>query len=125
MGLPAYAPEFQAPVERLHYFHPLRIAVATLLIFGAYVGLLTWMGEHAAGAQARLAFPVALLVFALARAFQPRTMSADATEIRWKKFQPAQTVPRRDAVAIQYVTTAGPGRVSIFTGLQRPRRFCC
>lgn len=116
MGLPAYAPEFQAPVERLHYFHPFRIAVATVLIFGAYVGLLIWMGGNAAGAQARLAFPVALLVFAVGRTFQPRTLSADATDIRWKKLlQPVQAVPRHDVVAIQYVTTAGPGAARYYS----------
>ena len=38
MGLPAYAPEFQAPAERLYYFHPFRIAVAILR--GRRVGLL-------------------------------------------------------------------------------------
>ena len=110
MGLPAYDPELPADVERLHYFHPFRIAVATLLIFGAYVGLLIWMGGNAAGAQARLALPVALLIFAVGRTFQPRTLSANATDIRWKKlFQPVEVVSRRDVVAIQYVTTAGPG----------------
>lgn len=109
MGLPAYAPEFQAPAERLHYVHPFRIGVAVLVIFGAYLGLVVWMGGHAAGAQGRLGLVVALLVFAIGRTFQPRTLSADATEIRWKKlFQPAQTVPRRDVVAIQYLTTAQP-----------------
>ncbi|HKV32655.1 MAG TPA: hypothetical protein VJT14_16745 [Candidatus Dormibacteraeota bacterium] len=110
MGLPAYAPEFQAPTERLHYFHPFRIGVAILVILGAYLGLIIWMGGSAAGAQARLALPVALLVVAVARMFQPRTLRADATEIRWKiLFQPAQVVPRRDVVAIQYLTTARPG----------------
>ncbi|HVS06961.1 MAG TPA: hypothetical protein VHK65_12490 [Candidatus Dormibacteraeota bacterium] len=110
MGLPAYAPEFQAPAERLHYFHPFRIAVAILVIFGAYLGLIIWIGGNAAGAQARLALPVALLVLVVGRTFQPRTLSADATEIRWKKmFQPPQRVPRHDVVAIQYLTTARPG----------------
>jgi hypothetical protein len=110
MRVPAYAPEFQAPAERLHYFHPLRIAIAILVIFGAYLGLIIWMGGSAAGAQARLALPVVLLVAAVGRTFQPRTLTADATEICWKRlFQPAQVVPRRDVVAIQYLTTARPG----------------
>lgn len=110
MGLPAFAPELQAPAERLHYFHPLRIAVATLVIFGAYLGLVFWLGGHSAGATARTAILVPLLLFAVGRTFQPRTLSADTTEIRWKKMlQPAQTVPRHDVVAIQYRTTARPG----------------
>ncbi len=110
MGLPAYAPELQSPAERLHYFHPFRIGVATLLIVGGYIGLVFWLGGHSAGTQARTAILVPMLLFAVGRTFQPRTLSADATEIRWKKmFQPAQTVPRRDVVAIQYVTTARPG----------------
>ncbi len=110
MGLPAYAPEFHAPAERLHYFHPFRIGVATLLIVGGYIGLVFWLGGHSAGTQARTAILVPVLLFAVGRTFQPRTLSADATEIRWKKmFQPAQTVPRHDVVAIQYLTTARPG----------------
>ena len=110
MGLPAYSPELQSPAERLHYFHPFRIGAATLVIFGAYAGLIIWMGGHAAGTEARLALGVALLLATVGRTFQPRTLSADATEIRWKKlFQPAQTLPRHDVAAIQYVTTARPG----------------
>lgn len=110
MGLPAYAPEFHAPAERLHYFHPLRVGVAMLAIIGAYLGLIFWMGGQSAGGEARLALPVVLLLAAVGRTFQPRTLSADATEIRWKKmFQPAQTVPRHEVVVIQYLTTARPG----------------
>ena len=110
MGLPAYAPELHAPAERLHYFHPFRIGVATLFIVGGYIGLVLWLGGRSAGTQARTAILVPVLLFAVGRTFQPRTLSADATEIRWKKmFQPAQTVPRHDAVAIQYLTTARPG----------------
>src|SRR5713101_8661502 len=110
MGLPAYAPELHAPAERLHYFHPFRIGVATLLIVGGYLGLVFWLGGHSAGTQARTAILVPLLLFAVGRTFQPRTLSADATEIRWKKlFEPAQTVPRHDVVGIQYLTTARPG----------------
>src|SRR6266852_2167895 len=110
MGRPAYAPEFHAPAERLHYFHPVRVGVAMLAIIGAYLGLIFWMGGQSAGGQARLALPVVLLLAAVGRTFQPRTLSADATEIRWKKlFQPAQTVPRHEVVAIQYLTTARPG----------------
>lgn len=110
MGLPAYAPEFHAPAERLHYFHPVRIGVATVLIVGGYIGLVFLLGGHSAGAQARTAILVPLLLAAVARTFQPRTLTADATEIRWKKmFEPAQTVPRHEVVAIQYLTTARPG----------------
>jgi hypothetical protein len=109
MALPAYAPELQAPAERLHYFHPFRIGVATLLIVGGYIGLVFWLGGHSAGTQARTAILVPVLLFAVGRTFQPRTLTADATEIRWKKmFEPAQTVPRHDVVAIQYLTTARP-----------------
>jgi len=109
MGLPAYAPEYHAPAERLHYFHPLRIGVATLLIVGGYIGFVFWLGGHSAGTQARTAILVPVLLFAVGRTFQPRTLSADATEIRWKKmFEPAQTVPRHDVVAIHYLTTAQP-----------------
>ena len=46
MGLPAYAPEFHAPAERLHYFHPFRIGVATLLIVGGYIGLVFWLSAE-------------------------------------------------------------------------------
>jgi hypothetical protein len=110
MGLPAYAPELQAPAERLHYFHPFRIGVATLLIVGGYIGLVFWLGGHSAGTQARTAILVPVLLFAVGRTFQPRTLTADATEIRWKKmFEPAQTVPRHDVAAIQYLTTGRPG----------------
>ena len=110
MGLPAYAPELHAPAERLHYFHPLRIGVASLAIVGAYLGLVFWLGGHSAGTTARTAILVPVLLLAVGRTFQPRTLSADATEIRWKKmFQPAQTVPRHDVAAIQYLTTARPG----------------
>src|SRR5712692_2993489 len=110
MGLPAYAPEFYAPAERLHYFHPFRIGVASLLIVGGYIGLVFWMGGHSAGTQARTAILVPVLLFAVGRTFQPRTLTADATEIRWKKMlEPAQTVPRHDVAAIQYLTTARPG----------------
>jgi hypothetical protein len=109
MGLPAYAPEYHAPAERLHYFHPFRIGVATLLIVGGYMGFVFWLGGHSAGTQARTAILVPVLLFAVGRTFQPRTLSADATEIRWKKlFEPAQTVARRDIIAIQYLTTAQP-----------------
>jgi hypothetical protein len=110
MGLPAYAPELQSPAERLHYFHPFRMGVATLFIVGGYIGLVFWLGGHSIGTQARTAILVPVLLFAVGRTFQPRTLSADATEIRWKKmFQPAQTVPRHDVVAIQYLTSARPG----------------
>ncbi len=110
MGLPAYEPELHAPAERLHYFHPFRIGVAMLAIIGAYLGLIFLMGGQSAGGQARLALPVVLLLAAVGRTFQPRTLSADAREIRWKKmFQPAQTVPRHGVVVIQYLTTARPG----------------
>src|ERR1700686_4448325 len=109
MGLPAYAPEFQAPAERLHYFHPFRIGVATLLIVGGYVGLVFWLGGHSAGTPARTAILVPVLLAAVGRTFQPRTLTADASEIRWKKmFEPAQMVPRHDVVAIQYLTAAQP-----------------
>ena len=110
MAMPAYTPDIQAPSERLHYFHPFRVAIATLVIVGAYLGLVFPLGGHSTGAAARLAFLVALLLAAVGRTFLPRTLSADATEIRWKQaFQPAQTVPRHDVAAIQYVTTARPG----------------
>src|SRR3989442_5786358 len=113
MGLPAFAPELQAPAERLHYFHPLRIAVATLVIFGAYLGLVFWLGGHSAGATARTAILVPLLLFAVGRTFQPRTLSADTTEIRWKKMlQPAQTVPRHDVVATNTERRLGPARLA-------------
>jgi hypothetical protein len=109
MGLPAYAPEFHAPAERLHYFHPFRIGVATLLIVGGYIGLVFWLGGHSAGTQARTAILVPVLFLAVGRTFQPRTLTADATEIRWKKMlEPAQTVARHDVAAIYYVTTAQP-----------------
>ena len=110
MGLPAYAPELHAPAERLHYFHPFRISIASLAIVGGYLGLVFWLGGHSAGTTARTAILVPVLLFAVGRTFQPRTLSADATEIRWKKMlQPAQVVPRRDVVAVQYLTTARPG----------------
>src|SRR5260370_16987814 len=109
MGLPAYAPEYQAPAERLHYFHPLRIGVASLLIVGGNMGFVFWLGGHSAGTQARTAILVPVLLFAVGRTFQPRTLSADATEIRWKTlFQPAQPVPRPDLAAIQYLPTPAP-----------------
>jgi len=109
MGLPAYAPELHAPAERLHYFHPFRISIASLAIVGGYLGLVFWLGGHSAGTTARTAILVPVLLFAVGRTFQPRTLSADATEIRWKKMlQPAQVVPRRDVVAVQYLTTAPP-----------------
>jgi hypothetical protein len=109
MALPAYAPEYHAPAERLHYFHPVRIGVATLLIVGGYMALVFSLGGHSAGTQARTAILVPVLLFAVGRTFQPRTLTADATEIRWKKmFEPAQTVPRHDVAAIQYLTTARP-----------------
>jgi hypothetical protein len=110
MAMPAYTPDIQAPSERLHYFHPFRIVVAALVIVGAYLGLVFSLGGHSTGAAARLALAVVLLLAAVGRTFLPRTLSADAIEIRWKQaFQPAQTVPRHDVVAIQYVTTARPG----------------
>src|SRR5258708_36256791 len=109
MGLPAEASELPSPAERLHYFHPFRMGVATLFIVGGYIGLVFWLGGHSIGTQARTAILVPVLLFAVGRTFQPRSLSADATEIRWKKmFEPAQTVARRDVVAIQYLTTAQP-----------------
>lgn len=110
MGLPAYAPDIQTPSERLHYYHPFRIVVAAVLIVGTYLGLSFWVGGHYTGTAARLALVVVILLAAVGRTFLPRTLSADATEIRWKRaFQPAQTVNRRDVVAVQYVTSARPG----------------
>src|SRR5713101_194098 len=111
MALPAYAPEFHAPSERLHYFHPFRIAIAVVVIIAADLGLNLWLGGgHSTTLIARTALLVVLLLFGVGRTFQPRTLSADATGIRWKKaFQPAQTVSRHDVAAIQYLTTARPG----------------
>jgi hypothetical protein len=110
MAIPAYTPEIQAPSERLHYFHPFRIVIASLVILGAYVALVFSLGGHYTGAAGRLALAVVLLLAAVGRTFLPRTLSADATEIRWKQaFQPVETVPRHDVAAIQYVTTARPG----------------
>jgi hypothetical protein len=110
MAIPAYTPEIQAPSERLHYFHPFRIVIASLVILGAYVALVFSLGGHYTGAAGRLALAVVLLLAAVGRTFLPRTLSADATEIRWKPaFQPVETVPRHDVAAIQYVTTARPG----------------
>jgi hypothetical protein len=111
MGLPAYAPELHAPAERLHYFHPFRVGIAVLVIIGVDLGLTFWAGGgHSSTLTARTSLLVVLLLFTISRTFQPRTLSADATEIRWKKaLQPAQTVPRHDVAAIQYLTTARPG----------------
>jgi hypothetical protein len=110
MAIPAYTPEIQAPSERLHYFHPFRIVIASLVILGAYVALVFSLGGHYTGAAGRLALAVVLLLAAVGRTFLPRTLSADATEIRWKQaFQPVEMVPRHDVAAIQYVTTARPG----------------
>jgi hypothetical protein len=111
MALPAYAPEYQAPVERLHYFHPFRAGIAALVIVAADLGMnLLVSGGRSTTLTARLSLLVVLFVFAIGRTFQPRTLRADAGEIRWKKaWQPAQTVPRQDVAAIQYLTTARPG----------------
>jgi len=111
MALPAYSPDIQAPSERLHYFHPLRIGITVLVIIAADLGLTFWAGGgHSATLTARTSLLLVLFLFGVGRTFQPRTLSADATEIRWKKaLQPAQTVPRHDAAAIQYLTTARPG----------------
>src|ERR1700737_1409662 len=96
MGLPAYAPELHAPAERLHYFHPLRIGVASLAIVGAYLGLVFWLGGHSAGTTARTAILVPVLLLAVGRTFQPRTLSAAAPEIRWtKKLRPPSPPPSR------------------------------
>jgi hypothetical protein len=110
MALPAYTADVEAPSERLHYFHPLRVGVAILIIVGADLGLGIWLGGHSMTLEVRSSLLVALLLVLVGRTFLPRTLSADATEIRWKQaFQPAQTVARHDVAAIQYVTTARPG----------------
>jgi hypothetical protein len=110
MALPAYAPEFQAPAERLHYFHPFRTGIAVFVIIAADLALTFWLsGGHSATLTARTSLLVVLFLFGIGRTFQPRTLTADATEIRWKKmFEPAQTVARKDVVGIQYLTTARP-----------------
>jgi len=110
MAMPAYTPDIQAPSERLHYFHPFRVGIATVVIVGVYAGLAFSLGGNHSGAAGRLALAVVLVVAGVWRTFLPRTLSADATEIRWKQaFQPVETVPRHDVAAIQYVTTARPG----------------
>jgi hypothetical protein len=111
MALPAYSADIQAPSDRLHYFHPFRIAIAALAIIAADLGLTFWAsGGHSSSLTARTSLLAVLLLAAVGRTFQPRTLSADAAEIRWKKvLQPAQTVPRHEVAAIQYLTTARPG----------------
>ena len=110
MALDAYSPDLQSPTDRLHYFHPFRFAIAALVILAADLGLILWLGGGTTSLEARTGLLVALLLIGLARTFQPRTLSANATEIRWKRaLQPAQIVPRHEVAAIQYLTTARPG----------------
>jgi hypothetical protein len=111
MALPAYSADIQAPSDRLHYFHPFRIAIAALVIIAADLGLTFWAsGGHSGSLVARTSLLVVLLLAGVGRTFQPRTLSSDAVEIRWKKaLQPAMTVPRHEVAAIQYLTTARPG----------------
>src|SRR5579864_262436 len=111
MALPAYSPDYEAPAERLHYFHPFRVAIAMAVIVGADLGLNIWLGgAQLVSTEARTGVLVALLLFIVGRTFLPRTLSADATEIRWKQtFQPVRTVDRRDVAGIRYLSTARPG----------------
>src|SRR5712692_11925029 len=121
MAMPAYTPDIQAPSKRLHYFHPFRVGIATVVIVGVYAGLAFSLGANHSGAAGRLALAVVLVVAGVWRTFLPRTLSADATEIRWKQaFQPVETVTRHDVAAIQYVTTAPARHPPIL--LREPRR---
>src|SRR2546428_14135096 len=105
MAMPAYTPDIQAPSERLHYFHPFRVVIATVVIVGVYAGLAFSLGGNHSGAAGRLALAVVLVVAGVWRTFLPRTLGAAATGIRWKQaVQPVGAGPRPAVPAIQHRT---------------------
>lgn len=102
MQQPLGQPDFP-PVARLRSFHPLLLALASILIVagvGALIALgILWAHSRRSGLLIVL-LPAGL--YGAARIFLPHELTADLDVIRWKEpFRSGQVVRRRDIAVIK------------------------